>query len=93
MDGENSASELVLLAPEAVPELSRFLEQAPDAALADVAVTCARRWKAEGGNAEGRPPPVAFVVSSTASLRTRLSTVRARIESGAARIRDKTGSY
>ncbi len=93
MDGENSASELVLLSPDAVPELSRFLEQAPDAVLADVAITCARRWKAEGGNAEGRRPPVAFVVSSTASLRTRLSTLRARIESGAARIRDKTGSY
>ena len=93
MDGESSSLELVLVDVGAVASLRRFLEQAPDAPIADVARTCARRWQAEGGNGEGRRPPLALVVQSAAALRTRLATVQARIESGTARIRDKTGSY
>ena len=93
MDDKSSASELVVVDVASVDSLRRFLEQAPDASLADVALTCARRWKSEGGNAEERRPPVAFVVSSTESLRMRLAIVQSRLEAGAQRIRDRTGTY
>jgi len=93
MDGESSSAELVLVDAAGVAPLRRFLEQAPDASLADIAFTCARRWTASGGNSQDRPPPVAFVAASTKALRTRLATVQARLEAGVARIRDKTGSY
>jgi len=93
MDDESSSAELVVVDVASVELLRRFLEQAPDASLADVALTCVRRWKSDGGNAEGRSAPIAFVVSSTESLRTRLATVQSRLDAGAQRIRDRTGTY
>ncbi len=89
-------SELVLLAAEDVPalcrsiaRLERFLAQTRNAPLRDVAYTCARSYKA----LEHKNAVAAFVVPSTAELQSRLSTVLPRIESGAERVRDKSGSY
>ena len=89
--GATGGSELVLVSAaddEAlVAEISRivgFLDRVPDAPLADVAYTCSLSH----GDAV-----LALVVSSAQELRERLFSARTRIASGAARIRDKSGTY
>ena len=89
--GATGRSELVLVSAaddEAlVGEISRlvaFLDRLPDVPLADVAYTCSL--------ASG-PAVLALVVSSVSELRARLFSARSRIAAGAAKIRDKSGTY
>ena len=89
--GDFSQSELVLIRAadrEAlaalVMSISNFLEQAPSAALRDVAYTCAKT----AGSAV-----LAIVTHSTEDLRARLSLAASRMASGAKRIRDRSGTY
>jgi len=89
--GATGRSELVLVSAaddEAlVAEISRlvaFLDRLPDAPLADVAYTCSLM---------SGPAVLALVVSSVNELRARLFSARSRIAAGAARIRDKSGTY
>ena len=93
MADESSNAELVIVDAADIAPLRRFVEQAPNATLADLAFTCARRWKASVGNGDGRSSPLSFIVSSTASLRTRLASAQTRLDSGTAKLRDKTGTY
>lgn len=70
-----------------VGEISRlvaFLDRLPDVPLADVAYTC---------SLTNGPAVLALVVSSVNELRARLFSARSRIAAGAARIRDKSGTY
>ena len=67
-----------------ISRLAAFLDRIPDAPLADVAYTCSLTR----GDAV-----LALVVSSVNELRVRLLSARSRIMSGAARIRDKSGTY
>ena len=69
---------------EAISQLLAFLERVRDVSLLDVASTCAQTTG---------PARIALIVSSVADLRTRLSSARDRIASGAARVRDKSGTY
>ena len=89
--GATGRSELVLVSAaddEAlVGEISRlvaFLDRLPDVPLADVAYTC---------SLTSGPAVLALVVSSVNELRARLFSARSRIAAGAARIRDKSGTY
>ena len=89
--GATGRSELVLVSAaddEAlVGEISRlvaFLDRVPDVPLADVAYTC---------SLTNGPAVLALVVSSVNELRARLFSARSRIAAGAARIRDKSGTY
>lgn len=89
--GVTGRSELVLVSAtddEAlVVEISRlvaFLDRVPDVPLADVAYTC---------SLTNGPAVLALVVSSVNELRARLFSARSRIAAGAARIRDKSGTY
>ena len=89
--GATGRSELVLVSAaddEAlVGEISRlvaFLDRVPDVPLADVAYTC---------SLTSGPAVLALVVSSVNELRARLFSARSRIAAGAARIRDKSGTY
>lgn len=61
-----------------------FIARAPGAALADVACTCA---------AMKGPCALSVVADDIDSLHARLVSARSRIASGAARIRDKSGTY
>ncbi|MCR5413147.1 MAG: 4'-phosphopantetheinyl transferase superfamily protein [Kiritimatiellae bacterium] len=78
-----SAADDAALAEE-LQRIVKFIDRVPDASLLDIAYTCAL--------VKGRAR-VAFVASSTADLRARLDSARSRIESGAARLRDKSGTY
>ena len=89
--GDFSPSELVLIRASdreslaaLVVSISNFLEQAPSASLRDVAYTCT---KTTG------PAVLAVVTHSTEDLRARLALAASRMASGAARIRDKSGTY
>ena len=93
MADESSTAELVIVDAADVVPLRRFVEQAPNAALHDLAFTCARRWKSAGGNAKGRSTPLAFIVPSVAALRSRLVLAETRLAAGIAKMRDKTGTY
>jgi len=86
MTGGLYSSELVIVRPEDLPLVAHFLEQAPDAALTDVAWTCAKR-------AAGSSDVVAVVATSGSDLRTRLVSAAKRIADGAARIHDKSGTW
>lgn len=85
-------TELVILraADEAalVAEMGRvvgFLDRVPDVPLADVAYTCSLM--------KG-PAAIAIVSETVVDLRARLSSARARLESGPVRrLRDKSGTY
>ena len=70
-----------------VGELDRlvaYLDRVPDAPLRDVAYTCAL----------SRGASVLAVIAADASeLRARLASARTRLAAGAARLRDKSGSY
>ena len=70
-----------------VAEMKRivgFIDRVPDVALADVAYTC---LQTQGTSA------IALIVPDVPTLRARLASAAARIEAGAARIRDKSGTY
>ena len=89
--GATGRSELVLvsaaddasLAAE-VARIVAFLDRVPDVPLADVAYTC---------SLSRGPAVLALVVSSVHELRERLFSARSRIAAGAAKIRDKSGTY
>ena len=78
-----SAPDDAALAAEA-SRIVAFIDRMPDASLTDVAYTCALSHG---------PAVLALVVSSVQELRARLASARDRILSGAARIRDKSGTY
>ena len=89
--GATGRCELVLVSAaddaSLLVEISRlvaFLDRLPDVPLADVAYTCSLT----SGSAV-----LALVVSSVNELRARLFSARSRIAAGAARIRDKSGTY
>ena len=91
---EAVGSELVLLGgaddgalADAAERVVRFLDQAPGAPLRDVAYTCARAFP------ESRKAVLAVVAQSADGLRSRLASAADRIRGGAARIRDKSGTY
>ena len=89
--GATGRSELVLvsaaddasLAAE-VARIVAFLDRVPDVPLADVAYTC---------SLSRGPAVLALVVSSVHELRERLFSARSRIVAGAAKMRDKSGTY
>ena len=70
-----------------VRRLVNFLEQAPGVELSDVAFTCSRDYAANRGTA------LAVVASTVADLRARFASAASRIADGAARVRDKSGTY
>ena len=78
-----SAADDAALAAEAA-RIVAYIDRVPDAPLADIAYTCSLSH----GDAV-----LALVVSSVHDLRARLASARDRIASGAARIRDKSGTY
>ena len=89
--GAAGRSELVLVSAvddaSLVDEISRivaFLDRIPDVPLADVAYTCSLTSGAA---------VLALVVSSVNELRARLFSARSRLAAGAAKIRDKSGTY
>lgn len=91
---EAFGSELVLLGAvddtalaDAADRLVRFLDQAPGVPLRDVAFTCAKIFPANNRAV------LALVVKSVADLRGRLVAAANRVRGGAARIRDKSGTY
>jgi len=69
-----------------IRRVTRFLEQAPDALLQDVAYTCAC-------TARRQPVVIAVVASSVADLRDRLDAAHKKLCDRAGRIRDKSGTY
>ena len=86
-------SELVIVGADTteglVAEIGRligFLEQAPSAQLEDVAYTCVTA-------ARGKRCVLSVVADDTAELLTRLRAAVRRIAGGAARVRDKSGTY
>lgn len=89
MRAEFYANEIVLVHPEDIPGLLSFLDRAGAAQLRDVAFTCARKWTASAPGS----PTVAIVAQSVADLRSRLATAFARIEGGAEKIRDRSGTF
>ena len=91
---EAFGSELLLLGAaddaalaDAADRLVRFLDQAPGVPLRDVAFTCAKTFP------DNRGAVLALVVKSVGDLRGRLVAAANRIRGGAARIRDKSGTY
>ena len=85
-------TELVIVRADDEAELVRetgrvaaFLDRAPTASLRDVAYTCASTTK-------GRCA-MAVIADDASSLRARLVSAKSRLEAGAARIRDKSGTY
>ena len=91
---EAFGSELVLLGAaddtalaDAADRLVQFLDQAPGVPLRDVAYTCTRKFP------ESRTAVLAVVARSVSELRGRLVSAATRIRSGAARIRDRSGTY
>lgn len=91
---EAFGSELVLLGAaddaalaDAADALVRFLDQAPGVPLKDVAFTCARRFP------QCRAASLAVIARSAGDLRARLVSAAARIRGGAARVRDRSGTY
>ena len=91
---EAFGSELVLLGAaddaalaDEAERLARYLDQAPNAPLRDVAYTCARRFT------ENRTATLAVVARTAGELRARLVAAVTRIRGGTARIRDKSGTY
>ena len=91
---EAVGSELVLLGgadavalADAADRVVRFLDQAPGVSLRDVAYSCAKGFPACHAAA------LSVVAHSTADLRGRLAAAATRIRGGAARIRDKSGTY
>ena len=64
--------------------LAAFLDRAPGATLADVAYTCSLSRGAS---------TLAIVAADTASLRARLLSAASRLAGGAARLRDRSGTY
>ena len=78
-----SAADDAALAAEAA-RIVAYIDRVPDAPLADIAYTCSLSH----GDAV-----LALVVSSVHDLRARLVSARDRIAAGAARIRDKSGTY
>lgn len=89
VNAEFYAYEIVFVRAGDIPGLLSFLDRAPAASLRDVAFTCAKRWK-ESTSGEAT---VAIVTPSVADLRTRLMSASARIASGAAKIRDRSGTF
>ena len=91
---EAFGSELVLLGAAddaalaaAADRLVRFLDQAPGVPLRDVAYTCAKAFP------QARAAVLAVVAHSADDLRGRLLSAAGRIRGGAARVRDKSGTY
>lgn len=91
MAADTTLTELVVVSAESdealVAEARRiaaFLERVSDVSLVDVAYTCSRTHG---------PSRLAVVASSSGELRSRLTAAATRIASGAARIRDKSGTY
>ena len=78
-----SAADDAALAAEASRIVS-YIDRVPSASIADIAYTCSLSH----GDAV-----LALVVSSTHELRERLASARDRICAGAAKIRDKSGTY
>ena len=78
-----SAADDAALAGE-LGRLETFMDRIPDVSLLDVAYTC---------SLSRGPAKIAFVVTSASDLRSRISSARNRILSGASRIKDKSGSY
>ena len=78
-----SAQNPVELALE-ISKLVDFLNRFPGAPILDVAYTCAQK--------QG-PCRFTAIASNAQDLRARLSSAQSRIASGAARIKDKSGSY
>jgi phosphopantetheinyl transferase (holo-ACP synthase)/malonyl CoA-acyl carrier protein transacylase len=72
-------------------ELSGFLEQAPNISLGDVAYTCMREYLACREEEECKV--LAIVTTTVASLRSHLNGALRRLENGATRIKDRSGSY
>ncbi len=88
---DTALTELVVLSAEndemlldEARKVVAFLERVSDVSLADVAFTCAQMRG---------PARLAIVAASAAELRTRLASAVQRISGGAARIRDKSGTY
>ncbi len=91
---EAFGSELVLLGAaddavlaDAADRLVRFIDQAPGVQLRDIAYTCAKAFP------ENRVAVLAVVTRSVGELRGRLVSAAGRIRGGAARVRDKSGTY
>ncbi|MCQ2394637.1 MAG: 4'-phosphopantetheinyl transferase superfamily protein [Kiritimatiellae bacterium] len=91
---ESFSTELILLGAvtdadlaESATRLVRFLDQAPGVPLRDVAFTCSKKFPAE------HKAVLAIVARTHADLRARLVSAAARIQSGSARIRDRSGTY
>ena len=87
----HDSTELVILSADGedalLAEISRlvaFIDRMPDARLIDIAYTA--------GLSRGASR-IAVVASSCADLRQRLASATARISQGAARLRDKSGTY
>ena len=78
-----SARDDASLATE-VARLIAFIDRVPDVSLLDVAYTCSLMR----GSAV-----LSLVVDSVAELRARLFSAKGRIEAGATRVRDKSGTY
>ena len=79
-----SAADETALAAE-IGRIVAYLDRVGDAALADVAYTCALAHE---------PAVLAVVADSTAELRARLVSARARLASGGCgRLRDRSGTY
>ena len=86
-----NGTELVIIrAPDdatLIAQISRlvsFLDRVPDCRLEDVAYTCTF---GDGSCA------LAVVAESVADLRARLASAKSRLQGGARRIRDKSGTY
>jgi acyl transferase domain-containing protein len=69
-----------------VKRVIHFLEHAPDAALQDVAYTCAC-------TARRQPSVIAVVATNVTDLRDRLILAHKKLVDNAGRIRDKSGTY
>lgn len=67
-----------------IARLIAFLDRVPDVPLKDVAYTCSLKMGAS---------VIALVVDDVPGLRARLASALTRLESGAKRIRDKSGTY
>ncbi|MBR1871343.1 MAG: polyketide synthase dehydratase domain-containing protein, partial [Kiritimatiellae bacterium] len=90
MNAEFYSHEVVLARTGDIDTILSFLERATDAPLKDTAYTCAKRAMRPEAAGEGL---VAIVAASAAELRTRLRTVQGRIAAGAARVKDRQGTY
>ncbi len=95
---EPYGSELILLATKDVESLIAFvnkligfIDQAPKAPLRDIAFTCAAYYSE--AIKEEDSVVLALVAENVAELRSRLTIVVKRLQEGASRIRDKSGTY